>query len=856
MKKGIQKILILLLIFIAAVAAVFFFLRSEDEEEIVYEGMSQASLPVVYVKYDGRRINRMYGYTTEMKDEYMRDDITPLSEDGQLEISVDCYTDTVTGISYVLRDSGSGRLIESTEITDWETASQAVSTGNVVSASLPVQKLITEGQEYLLRICLETEKNGSVYYYTRILYSQDSHVEEMIDFVTYFSDRTFTAEEKQEGSAELTTYIEPDRTGDNSSFAHVNIHSSHSMLTWMNLAPVRIGTIAVDVRQLTGTIGTIRLAYQVEAAGELGQTDTYQVEETFVIRYSTVRFYLLAYDRVMQQVFTAGTETISGGVVDLGIVPEDSVQLKSSSSGTYTAFTAGGDLWSYSSQLNEAIKLFTFRDDGEGDVRTEHNEHDYRIIQVKDSGDCSFMVYGYMNSGSHQGEVGMVFYQYDHSERALQELFYIPAYTTYALLKQEIGTLNFIADTGLIYVMVGNAIYAIDVEGTEHIVIVDQLQEGSFVISDDNSVIGWQEGDDPYGCTTLSLLYLADGKKRTIQAADGTYLKPLGFIGTDFIYGIAEEEDIVPDISGQTIFPMCAVEIVDKEGGILAHYEEAGTYVLDVKISDGRIQMDCAALRADKRVGETFTDVMLQNTEVSEEHGSVLVSSVSQLKKKVYAINLSAYLGSGSLTINTPVRLLNPSAHRIDLATEISRETDPRYFAYAYGDLVGIYYNVAQAVDAIYDDVGQVLDAGQNLIWARGSQAQEARITVDSSCVADRADQTLAACIEAILSVKGVSADVSAMLEQGMSVREILNETIPGEMLDLTGCSLQEVLYYISSKKPVLLLTGETTADLLVGYDNYNITFYNVLDGTYSKKGRNDTAEYIEQMGSYLFSYR
>lgn len=857
MKKGIQKILILLLVFIAAMAAVFFFLHGDSEgEKVVYEGMSQASLPVVYAVYDGRRINRMYGYTTEMQDEYMRDDITPLPEEGGLEISVDCYADTVTGISYVLRDSASGRLLESTEIADWETSSRTDLTGDVISASLPVQKLITAGQEYLLRICLETEEDGAVYYYTRILYAENSHVDEMIDFVMYFSDRTFEAEEKQEGTAELTTYIEPDSTGDNSSLAYVNIHSSHSMLTWMNLAPEKTGTVSIDVRQLTGTIGTIRLSYQVEAAGEQGQTETYQVEETFVIRYSTVRFYLLAYERTMQQVFTAGDSTINGGVVDLGIVAADSVQLKTSGSGTYTAFTASGDLWSYSSKLNEVIRLFTFCGDAEEDVRTGHNEHDYRIIAVEDNGDCSFLVYGYMNSGSHQGEVGIVFYQYDHSERALQELFYIPAYTTYSLLRQDIGTLNFISDTGLIYVMVGNAIYAIDVEGTEHIVVVDQLQEGAFVISEDNSVIAWQEGDDTYSCTTLSLLYLTDGKKKTIQAAEGTYLKPLGFMGTDFIYGIAGEGDVVSDISGQTIFPMNAIEIVDREGEILTHYEASGSYVLGVEISDGRIQLDCATLRSDRTIGETFTDVMLQNTETTESHASVLVSSVSQLKKKVYAINLSAYMGSSSLTIHTPVRLLNPSAHRIDLATDISRDTDPRYFAYSYGDLVGIYYNVSQAIEAIYDEVGLVLDARQNLIWVRGSQAQEARVTVDGSCVTDRADRTLAACIEAILAVKGVRADAAAMVESGMSVREILEETIPGEMLDLTGCSLQEILYFISNGRPVLLLTGKFTAELLVGYDNYNITFYNVLDGTYSKMGRNDTAAYIEKMGSYLFTCR
>ena len=42
----------------------------------------------------------------------------------------------------------------------------------------------------------------------------------------------------------------------------------------------------------------------------------------------------------------------------------------------------------------------------------------------------------------------------------------------------------------------------------------------------------------------------------------------------------------------------------------------------------------------------------------------------------------------------------------------------------------------------------------------------------------------------------------------------------------------------------------------MVGYDNYNITFYNPLDGTYYLMGRGDTAEYLEENGGYLFSSR
>ncbi len=857
MNKGLRKALILLLVFLAAAAAVFFLTRADEEEETVYDGMSHASLPVVYTLYGDQEINRLYGYTEAMMEEYMRENMTPLDEQGRMTIAVDCYENKIVGLSYEIRDANTGHLVESTSVTEWTVEERSgEAKGNRAVANFPIQKLIEEGKEYLLRICLTTE-DRVIYYYTRIVYNRRFHAREMMDFVTYFSERTFDPEEKQEGLSELGTYIEPDRTADNSSLAYVNIHSNHRMLTWMNLEPERISEPMVEIRQMSETIGTLRLSYQVRAAGDTGHREIYEVEENFVIRWSQLRFYLLAYERTMNQQFQGDTNTIEGGIVDLGIVEEGATQLRTSSSGEYTVFTAGGELWSYNGKVNEAVKIFSFRNGVEGDLRTDHNDHDFQIIQVADDGDVSFMVYGYMNSGIHEGRVAMVFYLYDSSERALQEIFYIPAHTSYGLLRQEMGTLSYISDTGLIYVMVGNAIYAIDVEGTEHVVVVDHLQEGTFVISEDSSVIAWQEGEDPYGCTALSVMYLNDGKKNTIQAAMGEYLRPLGFIGKDFIYGIAESTDITIDISGQTSFPMYAMEIVDRDGTILTRYKEDDSYILGVEVDGGRIRVECAVLDYQKKPMEYFEDVLLRNEEDTSAAPSVLTSHVSDHKKKVHSINLSKWAVEGkTLTIHTPVRLLSPGTNRVELASGVSRDNDPRYFAYAYGELAAISYNVADAIAASYEDMGTVVDAGQNLVWARGSQKAETRITINSACVTDRQDMTLIPCIQALLFQEGVTLDVGKMLEEGKSVREILKEALPEKYLDLSGATLQQILYYISEGNPVIVLTGETTADLMVGYDNINITFFNVLDGNYYKMGRNDTAAYLEEMGGYLFSCR
>lgn len=45
-------------------------------------------------------------------------------------------------------------------------------------------------------------------------------------------------------------------------------------------------------------------------------------------------------------------------------------------------------------------------------------------------------------------------------------------------------------------------------------------------------------------------------------------------------------------------------------------------------------------------------------------------------------------------------------------------------------------------------------------------------------------------------------------------------------MIDLSGCSLDSVLYEISAQRPVIAKTGADTSVVIVGYDEYNTWLY------------------------------
>ena len=74
-------------------------------------------------------------------------------------------------------------------------------------------------------------------------------------------------------------------------------------------------------------------------------------------------------------------------------------------------------------------------------------------------------------------------------------------------------------------------------------------------------------------------------------------------------------------------------------------------------------------------------------------------------------------------------------------------------------------------------------------------------------------------------------------------------------VLDLTGCDLEEVLYYINLGTPVFAMESDTEAVLLAGYDASNVILFHPMDSTLEKAGLNDAAESFRNVGNVFFSY-
>ena len=76
-----------------------------------------------------------------------------------------------------------------------------------------------------------------------------------------------------------------------------------------------------------------------------------------------------------------------------------------------------------------------------------------------------------------------------------------------------------------------------------------------------------------------------------------------------------------------------------------------------------------------------------------------------------------------------------------------------------------------------------------------------------------------------------------------------------GTVMNLTGCTLEEVLYQVSVQRPVIVSLGDAGNRVIVGYDAYNTLLYNPADQTTSYMGINDSTAAFEAAGNVFISY-
>lgn len=834
MKKLILKILSILAAFFLGIFYMGYTLSAGNRD--LTDSMADATLPLIYLEQNGRQVNMLHGYTQTMNGSMLREAVLPLPEDRKVGISIHSPNLEVEEIFYEIRSLNTERLIEDSQIVDYSWEDEAI------KAEFQLKDLLDPGEEYLMVLRLKLERGKEAFYYTRLLNLPENHLEECMDFVTMIHEALFD----KENTVSITSYLEPDTSADNGTLAYVNIHSRYRQMIWDEMEVQKSGPVRSYLTELENSIASVRLEYEVNHVNEKNETERYQVKESYRVRYTEQRMYLLNYERTVDRIFDPDLDVFSQKTIDLGILNTE-VEYQKNEEENILAFVQNGELWCYDVAQNKLSYVFGFRDGD--DLRCSYEEHAIKIIDVEESGSMNFLVYGYMNRGRHEGETGVAVYSYDAMTNSVEERIFIESSEPFRILKTEVGKLAYVNNKEILYLYLHENICRIDLNTRSYEEIVTGIGEESCLISEDGHLVAWQGEKTLDRSEDIEVLNLETGSRRTVSAQGGFYIRALGFMGTDLIYGEARKENIVKDITGKNVFPMGYVTIQDERGDTIREfpYEQQNKFVISIGIEDNRISLDCVQRTEDGNYIEANPEPITNNTEAKAEK-ILLETKNSGVKKREYQFSLTENRGEVQMQRLTPKQVLFEGSRNLQIE---ENESDSRYFVYAYnGDFVGTYISANEAVRDAYDEMGVVVDSGQDYIWRRGERRTRMEIAALENPQERPEASSMQSAIEILLSSENNYLDTTSELEAGRTPYEILSEHLNGMVLDLSGCSLNMVLYYVSQGYPVLALEGESQAELIMGYDPQNIILMEPITGESYRKGMNDSTQMFEELGN------
>lgn len=802
MKEKVKRAGILTFVFLIAVI-VFSFLTNQGNADMTAD-MGGATLTRIQIVSGEYEINPLVGYVSEMNVGKMRSTITPVDFQSGITLRIEEGVLPIKALTYEVCSSDGKEILYKEKRKE---------IGEEPSLTFPGLELAD--REAILKLTLHTEKQD-IYYYTRICTKEGTDSDACLAFAERFHNMTFGKENTESIAAYLENGTEDDET---ENLQKVTIHSDAEHLTWGELRPQIKGEVSRSIKEISGNYMTIVYDYEVECAGEQDETKVYQIREYLKVRYAEGTEYLLDYERTMEQELDASGNVLDNNGILLGIAKEE-LPYMANEAGTIVSFVQAGELWNYNQSQDALSLVFSFADSEGYDIRNLCKEHEIQIVSVNEQGDTTFKVIGYMNRGEHEGEVGTAIYFFDIEKNFVEEKAFIPDnISSEILLKEQEQLVYYNEQQEVLYAMKEGTLYKVDLEKGKKEALVENLEKDQYVSSKDGRLLAYQTVSSLENAEEVKVLDFVTGKERTVTCSSGEFIRPLGFISEDFVYGIGRKEDAGAFVTGEHVCPMYKLEIRDTDNEVVKTYQADQVYVTGVTVEEKMLILD-RVVKNESVYTAVAKDYITSNEEVEKSNISV-ETYTSDEKERQVRIKYESGISDKKPKLLKPKQVLFENPVLIPFEEEGEAEV---FYTYGKGKLLGIYASAADAIRQANENQGLVVSESQKYVWERGNRSLVYDIAgVDLSPYQE--GNTLAAALNRLFAYEGKTVDAAGEMASGKKPIEILQEQFLGNVLDLHGCSPEELCYILGKGTPIIAMTDLNNAVLLIGYNDSMITY-------------------------------
>ena len=409
---------------------------------------------------------------------------------------------------------------------------------------------------------------------------------------------------------------------------------------------------------------------------------------------------------------------------------------------------------------------------------------------------------------------------------SVSEKAFIPCEKSFSQMREDLKRLSYINNGNEAYLYLDRTVYRISLSlGTSSVVLTD-INPDCFVSNANQNMIGWMDEMQLYGSRVLTVMNLETGSTRSIQGADNQYLRALGFFNDDFLYGVAYEGDLARGISGDVTFAMKELKIEDFAGNLIKDYNPEGIYVLDVRMEPGLVQL----IRASKANGEyveAAADNIINNRQAEGSQVSVALGTNNRQGTTV-TLRLPRIVGNLSPSVAAArIKYVSNGGTKLEMPAE---DEFTIYYVYAFGKLQEELTDPAEAIQHADVNVGVVLDNKGLYVYERGNKKTKTELA---------------------------NGDIPAAILSGEIDADVLQSQVEDsvKVVNLTGCSLDQVLYQLSEGRAVVTRLADGSITVIVGYDRYNTLLYRFDTGEHYYMGINDSTASMLEGGNIFVSY-
>ncbi len=838
MVKYIYKGIILLFVF---VGALFFFgsrLETNIRDTRVKVDVKAETYPVLQVETQGQKINMLYGYSAKMEAGTVRESITPINQDKKITIHLKNSPTRITKLSYQILDKESG------EVYDEKTLNAIQK--NQKKVEIVFDYNFRSSTEYILDLQATTSEGIEIHYYTRIkYYLSESYLAQKLDFVKTFHTNTFNKND----TSGIEPYLEPSADNLNNTLAKVDITSHIDLITWGGITPEIVSDVYVTVKEYNMETACVQYNYFAKAKIE-DKKELYHVKEFYRVRYVTGQNYLLNFERTLETEFAVEQTSVNSSQLKLGITNQYESKLKTNKEGNKLYFARGGTLYQYDMKTEEVMKIYSAFSEKADYLHRAYNEQGIRLLDVDEEGNVYFCAYGYFPRGRYEGDVAVVLFEYT-TEGELQEMVYMPISASYQQLEQDFEEYGYVSSRGIYYFTVANTVYSYNMMGKQLDKIAEDVKQNGFMTMENVNCYVWSSSLKLGYGDSITVFNLETDEKKVFTAPDkNTYIRLFGVIEDNFVYGYAKKKHVTKMKDGTRVVPCKELLIADMDGKILKDYRPSKRYVRNIQVNGNVINMTLCKRSSQGTYYNVGEDSILNQSEV-QQSAFDYDSRVTTKALTEWYIDFPSSFEMKQIPKwkEGPKNIISS-----ERAVQLEQPKIAKYYVYALGKITEAYESAGKAIRAADEQMGVVISSNHQVVWERSGSFTQNSIGGLQAISEKRGISNLAACVYIVL--KGNQMDVSAqdLTKENKSIYDMLGKYLERPM-NLKGCSLEQVLYFVSNNKAVIAMTGSNRAVVIGGYTGSTLQIYDPATGQEKTVSRSEYEEIFKEAGNRFISF-